>query len=77
MSSRASIRHSSEFKSYLGTTGFSGMALAMQQLLVSWILIGILLLPADQVGFIQALIGVPGILVMLIGGASADRVDAR
>ena len=77
MSSRASIWHSSEFKSYLGTTGFSGMALAMQQLLVSWILIGILLLPADQVGFIQALIGVPGILVMLIGGASADRVDAR
>jgi MFS family permease len=77
MQSSESIWQSSEFRSYLGTTGFSGMALAMQQLLVSWILIGILLLPADQVGFIQALIGIPGILVMLIGGASADRVDAR
>ena len=72
-----SIWRTSEFGAYLGTTGFSGMALAMQQLLVSWILIGILSLPADQVGLIQALVGIPGIVVMLVGGASADRVDAR
>ena len=72
-----SIWRTSEFSAYLGTTGFSGMALAMQQLLVSWILIGILSLPADQVGLIQALVGIPGIVVMLVGGASADRVDAR
>ena len=77
MKSSLSIWEMPEFRSYLGTTGFSGMALAMQQLLVSWILIGILMLPADQVGLIQALIGIPGILVMLVGGASADRVDAR
>jgi predicted MFS family arabinose efflux permease len=49
----------------------------MQQLLVSWLLIGVLLLPADQVGPLQALIGVPGIFLMLWGGASADRTDAR
>ncbi|MEC7970761.1 MAG: MFS transporter [Pseudomonadota bacterium] len=65
------------FSAYLGSTGFSGMALAMQQLLLSWILIGILDLPADQVGVIQALIGIPGIVLMLIGGASADQKDAR
>ncbi len=53
------------------------MALAMQQLLLSWILIGILHLPADQVGLIQAVIGLPGVFLMLAGGASADRVDAR
>jgi len=53
------------------------MALAMQQLLLSWILIGILDLPADQVGVIQALIGIPGIVLMLMGGASADQKDAR
>ena len=53
------------------------MALAMQQLLLSWILIGILNLPADQVGVIQAVIGIPGIVLMLMGGASADRTDAR
>ena len=52
---------------------FAGMALAMQQLLLSWILIGILKLPADQVGLIQAVIGLPGVFVMLAGGASADR----
>ena len=72
-----SIWKTTEFRSYLGTTGFSGIALAMQQLLVSWILIGTLSLPADQVGLIQALIGLPGLVVMLFGGASADRVDAR
>ena len=65
-----SIWKNSEFGSYLGTIGFSGMALAIQQLLVSWILIGILSLPADQVGFIQALVGIPGILLMLLGGES-------
>jgi predicted MFS family arabinose efflux permease len=65
------------FLAYLGSTGFSGMAFAMQQLLLSWILIGILLLPADEVGLIQAAIGVPGIFLMLMGGASADRADPR
>ena len=73
----ASIWRNSAFRAYLGSTGFSGMALAMQQLLLSWILIGILELPADQVGLIQAVIGLPGIFVMLAGGASADRTDAR
>ena len=49
----------------------------MQYLLLSWLLIGVLLLPADQVGVIQALVGIPGIFLMLWGGASADRRDAR
>ena len=49
----------------------------MQQLLLSWMLIGILQLPADQVGLIQAIIGIPGVLLMLMGGASADRTDPR
>lgn len=53
------------------------MALAMQQLLLSWMLIGILQLPADQVGLIQAIIGIPGVVLMLMGGASADRSDPR
>jgi predicted MFS family arabinose efflux permease len=53
------------------------MALAMQQLLLSWMLIGILQLPADQVGLLQAIIGIPGVLLMLMGGASADRSDPR
>ena len=60
-------------------SGFHGFryGVAMQQLLLSWILIGILKLPADQVGLIQAVIGLPGVFVMLAGGASADHADAR
>ena len=72
-----SIWRSADYRSYLGASGFAGMALAMQQLLLSWILIGILQLPAHQVGLLQALIGVPGVVVMLLGGASADRSDVR
>ena len=53
------------------------MAFAMQQLMLSWILVGVLELPADQVGVLQAIIGVPGIFLMLMGGASADRGDPR
>ncbi len=65
------------FRIYLGSTAFSGVAFAMQQLLLSWILIGILELPATQVGMIQALAGIPGIFLMLLGGASADGRDPR
>jgi len=72
-----SIWQNPGFRAYLGSTGFSGMALAMQQLLLSWMLIGILQLPADQVGLIQAIIGIPGVVLMLMGGASADRSDPR
>lgn len=66
-----------QFWSYLGSTAFSANAFAMQLLLVNWLLVGTLLLPADQVGVVQAVIGLPGILLMLWGGASADRRDLR
>ncbi|MDA0273246.1 MAG: MFS transporter, partial [Proteobacteria bacterium] len=72
-----SLWQNSQFKIYLGSTAFTGNATAMQQLLLSWLMVGILLLPADQVGMIQAVIGLPGIVLMLWGGASADRTDAR
>lgn len=75
--SESSIWRNGQFRAYLSASAFSGMALAMQQLLLSWILIGILLLPAHQVGLIQALIGIPGVFLMLMGGASADRADPR
>lgn len=65
------------FRSYLGSTALTGVAFSMQQLLISWMLVGILLLPADRVGFTQAIIGIPGIFLMLLGGASADRRDPR
>ena len=66
-----------EFRLYLGSTAFSGVAFAMQQLLLAWILIDILELPATQVGVVQAAVGIPGIFLMLLGGARADGVDPR
>jgi len=73
----ASLWRQREFRAYLSATAFSGIAVSMHQLLLSWLFIGILLLPADRVGLLQALIGFPGVFLMLWGGASADRRDAR
>jgi hypothetical protein len=77
MSDSHSIWQKPEFRLYLGSTAFTGVAFAMQQLLLSWILIGILELPATQVGMIQATTGIPGIFLMLLGGARADGRDPR
>lgn len=72
-----SLWQETQFRLYLGSVSFSGAAMAMQQLLITWLLVGILVLPATQVGAIQALIGLPGIALMLWGGAVADRTDPR
>lgn len=53
------------------------LSFSMQQLLISWLLIGVLHTDPEQVGIAQAIIGVPGLFLMLWGGASADRVDPR
>lgn len=72
-----SLWQNRQFRIYLGSTGLSGVATSMQQLLITWLLVGILVLPASQVGVIQAMIGLPGLILMLFGGASADRADPR
>jgi predicted MFS family arabinose efflux permease len=77
MNNEHRIWQNSEFRLYLGSTAFSGIAFAMQQLLLSWSLIGILEIPATQVGIIQAAAGIPGIFVMLLGGVRADETDPR
>ena len=77
VNSKQDIWQNSELKLYLGSTAFSGIAFAMQQLLLSWTLIGILEIPAGQVGVIQAAAGIPGIFVMLLGGVRADDTDPR
>jgi predicted MFS family arabinose efflux permease len=75
--SEVSIWRRAGFRAYLGSTALTGLAFSMQQLLVSWLLVGVLLLPGDRVGPAQALIGLPGIFLMLWGGATADRIDPR
>jgi len=50
---------------------------SIQQLLVIWILVGVLEQPPETVGLVQLLIGIPGLVFMLWGGFIGDRVDGR
>lgn len=61
----------------MGTLACSSSGLGMYQLLLPWLLISALSLPASRVGPLQAAVGLPGVIIMLWGGASADRTDAR
>ena len=73
MSDSNSIWDNTEFRLYLSTTAFTGVAFAMQQLLLSWILIGVLELPATQVGIIQAATGIPGARTTTVQPSSDRR----
>ena len=72
-----SIWRNRAFRSYIVASSATVFAFSMQQLLISWLLIGVLDTPADRVGLSQALVGIPGLFIMLWGGAAADRVDPR
>ncbi|MBW1644031.1 MAG: MFS transporter [Deltaproteobacteria bacterium] len=72
-----SIWRNTQFRYYVASTSFIGFSFAMQMLLVTWLLIGVLNTPPERVGFAQAMIGVPGFFLMLWGGVSADRIDPR
>jgi MFS family permease len=77
ISVKNSIWRNPKFLAYMGSTTFYSAGFSMQQLIVSWLLVGVLVLPGDEVGLIQAVIGVPGLFLMLWGGASADNKDPR
>ena len=52
-------------------------AMSLQGFLITWLMVGILQTPADRVGFGRALIEMPGLVILLIGGVLADRTDGR
>ncbi len=52
-------------------------AMSLQGFLITWLLVGVLHTPADRVGFGRALIEMPGLVILLIGGVLADRTDGR
>tara|TARA_B100000959_G_scaffold76262_3_gene80984 strand:- start:176 stop:1468 length:1293 start_codon:yes stop_codon:yes gene_type:complete len=62
---------------YTGGNALWMAAYSMQQLLVTWILVGILQQTPERVGIAQMLIGIPGLLFMLWGGVIGDRVEGR
>ncbi len=61
----------------MGSLACSSAGFAMQQFLLAWLLMTVLDQPAGRVGTLQAAVGLPGVIIMLWGGASADRTDAR
>lgn len=58
---------------FLLAHGASAFALGAHQVLLAWLSIGVLHLPAHQVGWVQAASLLPNLGFMLIAGALADR----
>ena len=65
------------FPAYLVSSSLWVAALGLENLLVSWILVGVLQESADVFGQSRAFIALPPLLMLLVGGVIADRVDAR
>jgi Transmembrane secretion effector len=66
-----------QFRAYMAATACTTFGYSMQQLLINVLLIDRLDASAAQVGIAQAVIGLPGLALMLWGGANADRLDGR
>ncbi|WP_043317749.1 MFS transporter [Microbulbifer sp. HZ11] len=58
--------------------GFSGTSLAtgLQVILLPWIAVSVVELPALQLSWVQASVLLPNLIFLLFGGALADRFDA-
>jgi predicted MFS family arabinose efflux permease len=67
----------SAFPWYLTSSSLWMAAMSLQGFLITWLLVGVLQTPADRVGFGRALIEMPGLAILLIGGVLADRTDGR
>ncbi len=67
----------SAFPWYLTSSSLWLSAMSLQGFLISWMLVGMLHTPADRVGFGRALIELPGLVILFVGGVLADRTDGR
>jgi hypothetical protein len=67
----------SAFAWYLTSSSLWMAAMSLQGFLITWMMVGVLAEPADRVGTGRALIELPGLLVLFVGGVLADRTDAR
>jgi len=61
----------------MGSNSLWMAATSLQSLLVTWILVGILHESPERVGFSQMVIAIPGLVFMLWGGVTGDRMDGR
>ena len=62
---------------FLAGTGSWFMAMGMQSVLFSWLVVGVLKAEAEWVGITQSATMIPAVLLALPGGTLADRYDQR
>ncbi|MAZ88705.1 MAG: MFS transporter [Cellvibrionaceae bacterium] len=65
------------FVLYMVAVALAAFSTGVQIVVLPWLAVGELHLPADQVGWVQAGILLPGLALMLMGGAVADRQPSR
>jgi len=65
------------FPWYLASSSLWLGAMSLQGFLITWLLVGILETPPEAVGAGRALIELPGLVILLLGGLIADRMDGR
>lgn len=63
----------SRFVLYVASVALAALATGVQIVVLPWLAVGELQLPANQVGWVQSAVLLPGLLLMLMGGALADR----
>lgn len=81
VSSKASLaatkHRKSQFRWYIAASSSWSLSFGIQNIIVSLILVGVLQFEAADVGNAMAIAGLPGILFMLIGGVTGDKMDQR
>ena len=68
---------SSSYPTYVGSVGTWVGGISLENLLVQWVLLGVLAQSAAHFGESRALIATPPLLLLLIGGIWADRTNSR
>lgn len=58
---------------YLWSVSATALALGIQIVILPWLSVGVLHLPAVQVGWVQSAVMLPNVVVLLLGGMLADR----
>lgn len=61
------------FRQFLCAHATAALSMGIQIVVLAWLAVGVLSLPAAQVGWVQAANLIPGLLVILWAGALADR----
>jgi MFS family permease len=67
----------SAFPYYLISSSLWMAGMSLQGFLFSWLLVGVLERPADEVGFARSLAEFPPLFILLLGGVLGDRYDGR